>query len=158
MTMSTKEDSFDYPKNVRFHCTKCALCCGDTSARTRHIIMTEAEAEGISRKNHVTVKDFARKIDGKTPYVFEMRKNQGGKCVFLDGEICTIYSFRPLVCQFYPFELKSDATDRYFFSCTDECPGIGEGKVLTRKKFMTLFSEAKKRFGRSLGSDLMYST
>ena len=149
--MPTKENDFDYPKNIRFHCTRCTLCCGDTGTRTRHIVMTKSEAKEISERNHRTIKDFARKISGKAPYRFEMRKNRDGKCVFLGKNSCAIYPYRPLVCRFYPFELKSEVTDKYFFSFTYECPGIGKGNVLTRKKFVTLLKEAGKRFGRNLG-------
>jgi Fe-S-cluster containining protein len=147
--MQTKEKDFKYPKNIRFRCSRCTLCCGDTRTRNRHIVMTQAEATRISETNHQPITDFARKIDGHAPYVHEMRKNRNGKCVFLNEDSCTIYSLRPLVCRFYPFELKSESRDAYLFSYTDECPGIDQGKVLTRKKFVDLMKEAQNGFGRS---------
>jgi Fe-S-cluster containining protein len=147
--MQKKENDFNYPQNVRFRCARCTLCCGDTRTRTRHIVMTQAEARRISETKNLTITDFACKIDGQAPYVHEMRKNRNGKCVFLNKDSCTIYSLRPLVCRFYPFELKSEARDAYIFSYTDECLGIGEGKILKRKKFMDLMKEAQDRFRRS---------
>jgi Fe-S-cluster containining protein len=147
--MQTKENDFNYPKNVRFRCARCTLCCGDAGKRTRHIVMTQTEAKTISETNNQPITDFAHKIDGHEPYVHEMQKDRYGKCVFLNKDSCTIYSLRPLVCRFYPFELKSEAKGEYLFSYTDECPGIGKGKVLTRKKFVDLMKEAQNRFDRN---------
>lgn len=144
--MQTKGNDFNYPKNVRFQCARCTLCCGDTRTRTRHIVMTQTEAKTICETNNQHITDFARKIAGHAPYVHEMRKDRHGKCVFLNKDSCTIYSLRPLVCRFYPFELKSEATGEYLFSYTDECQGIGKGRILTRKKFVDLMKEAQDRF------------
>jgi Fe-S-cluster containining protein len=115
--------------------------------KTRHVLMTKSEAKRISEETMRSSADFARRIEGRSPYGYEMRKNRRGECVFLDEAVCTIYVFRPLVCRFYPFELKPDERGGYIFSCTDECPGIGRGKRLARKRFQEYFSEAKDRLG-----------
>jgi len=109
--------------------------------------MIEVEARRICEATPQSIVTFAHRIEGRTPYVYEMRKNQTGKCVFLKEDSCTIYALRPLVCRFYPFELKPGKRGGYLFSFTDECPGIGEGKLLTSGEFRELMREAKDRLG-----------
>jgi Fe-S-cluster containining protein len=143
---------FDYPKNVRFKCERCALCCGDTKDRVRSILLLWIEAERMSQKTLKSVDDFAEKIEGFEPYVYRMKKTNDGKCVFLKGNLCSIYEIRPLICMFYPFELKEVRSNRCIFAYTDECPTIGKGRQLKRgyferlfKKIMETMEENKKR-------------
>jgi Fe-S-cluster containining protein len=135
---------FDYPKNVRFKCEKCALCCGDTEDRVRRIFLLEIESERISRKTRKSVNAFAGKLEGFEPYFYMMKKAKDGKCIFLKGNVCTIYRIRPLICRFYPFELKEADSNQYTFNYTHECPAIGKGPQLERSYFERLFKISMK--------------
>lgn len=140
------EMNFDYPLATRFKCVRCGICCGDTATRTRHILILGNEAEQIAETTMKPIFDFAVKIVGKEPYVYEMAKtSQDGKCIFLKQNQCTIYSLRPLICRFYPFELKTKGSRKHKFVSTDECPGLGKGRVLDEKHFRKLFRLARGR-------------
>ena len=132
--------NFDYPSTVRFRCIKCGKCCGDTKEKTRHVLLLKREAEEISKKTLRPILDFAVKIEGRAPYNYEMKKTaEGGHCLFLENNHCTIYLLRPLICRFYPFELKIAMNQKYEFLFTDECPGINQGKTLDEDSFKKLF-------------------
>lgn len=89
---------------------------------------------------------FTKKISDKTPYCYEMIKNSEGKCFFLKDDQCSIYESRPLICRFYPFELKFDQDkEQHVFDFTVECPGIGEGRTVARKDFEALFLLAQEK-------------
>jgi Fe-S-cluster containining protein len=138
--------NFTYPANLRFQCTKCGICCGDTQQKTRHILLLTCEAKEIAEKTSNTTADFCEETSGNTPYIYEMKKTSDGKCVFLKNNNCTIYSFRPLICRFYPFELKPSAgKEKYVFDFTLECPGISLGEVLRGSDFEKLFFLAQAR-------------
>ena len=109
--------------------------------------MVEIEARQICEATLQPILVFAHRIKGRAPYVYEMRKNQTGKCVFLNEDSCTVYALRPLVCRFYPFELKPGERGGNLFSFTNECPGIGGGKRLTFEEFRELMREAEDRLG-----------
>jgi Fe-S-cluster containining protein len=142
--------TFDYPTALRFKCIKCGICCGDTIEKTRHILLLNEEAEKIAKATQQEITVFAAEINGKAPYTFEMRKTiEDGKCVFLEDNRCSIYSLRPLICRFYPFELKPNAAKRHRFFCTDECPGVNKGKRLDEAYFRKLFQLACSRLGGS---------
>jgi Fe-S-cluster containining protein len=142
--------NFEYPATVRFHCTKCGICCGDTKEKTRHILLLNAEAEQIAKATAQPISAFARKIKNKTPYVYEMKKTaEKGKCVFLKNNRCTIYPLRPLICRFYPFELKTSQDGKYQFFFTEECPGINTGRKLSEVYFRKMLRLAQAKHKQS---------
>jgi Fe-S-cluster containining protein len=139
--------SFLYPKNLRFECNCCAVCCGNTKEKTRHILLLENEAQEISEQTKLDIDTFCSTISDKSPYMFEMNLSNG-KCPFLkpDG-CCNIYNYRPMICRFYPFELKFDEEQQtYVFTATSECPALNQnGKRLTQIDFKLLFWLAEKK-------------
>ncbi|HXX87566.1 MAG TPA: YkgJ family cysteine cluster protein [Candidatus Acidoferrum sp.] len=134
---------FEYPRSLNFECERCALCCGNTETRIRRILLLKVEAEHISNKTGKPIAEFADKNEGTEPYVYEMRKNNDGKCAFLKNNACSIYRIRPLICTFYPFELRPSGDNAYVFSYTDECPSIGRGPKLKKEYFKKLFANSK---------------
>lgn len=143
--------SFEYPKFVRFRCERCALCCGDTEDKIRSILLLKTEADRISKKTLTGLDKFAEKIEGFEPYIYQMRKTEDGKCVFLRDNSCSIYQIRPLICRFYPFQLKNLTDDRYAFTYTNECPGIGKGPQLKRDFFERLFGNSMELMRENIG-------
>lgn len=138
--------NFSCPNNVLFQCSKCGLCCGDTKEKTRHILLLESEVNSISAETGLPKQKFTKEITGKTPYSYEMKKSSECKCFFLKDNQCSIYTLRPLICRFYPFELKFELDkDRHVFDFTIECLGIGKGRMMTIKDFEELFLLAQER-------------
>jgi len=137
---------FTCPDNLLFECGKCGLCCGDTKQKTRHILLLRSETDTISAATCLPKLVFTNEIVDKTPYCYEMKKDDEGRCFFLRDNRCTIYTLRPLICRFYPFELKFDQNkNTHIFNFTLECPEIGKGKLLTEKYFKELFLLAKEK-------------
>jgi len=140
---------FKYPKNLSFKCEFCTICCRDTESRVRRILLLKSDVNHISSETSIEIGKFAEKIGGYEPYVYQMRKTEDGRCIFLKGDSCSIYSIRPLICKFYPFELRRTGKGKFIFTYTNECPGIGEGTHLKRDFFEKLF----RRFMKSMKED-----
>ena len=136
--------SFEYPPRIRFECNRCGLCCGDTNYRVRTIALLKSEAQQISVVTKREIREFAQEMRGMQPYAYLMRKNEDGNCVFIKENRCTIYRIRPLVCEFYPFELLTDDKGLYVFRSSDECPNLGKGKILDRSHFERLFRHSSE--------------
>jgi uncharacterized protein len=140
--------TYTHPNNVSFECNRCGLCCRDTPQKTRHILLLPKEANHISKETMLPAQEFSKAITGKTPYCYEMKKTGEGKCFFLKDNQCSIYKLRPLICMFYPFELKfSEDQGQYTFDFTLECPGIGKGEILSQSDFENLFLLAQEKLG-----------
>lgn len=138
---------FVYPKDISFKCINCGICCGDTIKKKRHILMLKEEVDQLSNITHKKIIDFSSTYNDKSPYLFEMKKKDDGKCVFLSPKnTCSIYANRPLICRCYPFELVNQTNGIYKFSFTNECPGINSDNLLNKKYFINLFELIKTRF------------
>jgi len=133
---------FKYPKNVGFVCNLCGRCCGNTDDHDRRILLLKTDVKRIINKTSLDVREFADITSGSEPYIREMKKTEDSKCFFLKNNICTIYEIRPLICRFYPFELKNLGNMNYYFSYTTKCPGIEKEFPLKRNFFEKLFNEA----------------
>ena len=131
---------FKYPKDVGFVCSQCALCCGDTEDTVRHVLLLKTDAQRISNETLLDCHEFAETVSGFEPYIYEMKKTSEGQCFFLKNDRCAVYEIRPLICRFYPFELKNLGNNKYQFSYTNKCPSIGKGPHLKRAFFENLFS------------------
>jgi Fe-S-cluster containining protein len=111
----------------------------------RSILLLRSEAEHISKKTLKDVGEFTEKTEGFEPYIYRMKKTEDGKCMFLKDNSCTIYHIRPLVCMFYPFELKKEPLgNKHTFAYTAECPAIGKGSKLKKSWFERLFRKSIK--------------
>jgi Fe-S-cluster containining protein len=141
-----KVSKFNYPISVRFRCIRCGICCGDTKDKSRHILLLKNEVEQIAKATGRQIFNFAAKIEDNAPYSYKMKKRKNGKCVFLENNRCTIYSSRPLICRFYPFELKAMNNRKYTFLYTNECPGINKGQVLNEGYYRLMFLLAHDKF------------
>ncbi len=144
---------FDFPKNVAFECSRCGLCCGDTSAKKRHILLLKADAERLTSFLNRGISTFSVKTSDKHSYIYEMQKSPDGKCILLNNNQCSAYEARPLICRFYPFELSSRADGSYSFQATEECPGVircddlsCDKKLVDAKYFKKLLELAKVEF------------
>lgn len=137
---------YTYPPSVSFSCNNCGLCCGDTPDKTRHILLLDCEVEEISAQSGLPIEEFALENMCRSPYVFEMKKPDDGKCYFLKDNQCSVYNARPLICRFYPFELRYDKDKNiHVFKYTLECPTINKGKAMSKLDFEELFLLAKQR-------------
>jgi Fe-S-cluster containining protein len=137
--------SFSYPRNIRFKCVKCGICCGNTQERIRHILLLSEEAIEIATATNQPISGFATEIEKRAPYRYEMKKKkQDGKCVFLKENRCDVYSKRPLICRFYPFGFTNCEQQKTFYY-TKECPGIGRGVAMNEIHFSKLLRQANAR-------------
>ena len=139
--MGSRTEEKLFPDCV-FSCTICADCCKDAPRHRRKILMLEGEVLVISEKIGRDGKEFALKSNKTSPYEFKMRKVKGS-CVFLKKDnLCEIYDARPLVCKFFPFELKRGGK----WGISGGCEGVGLGKKVPKKVFRDLKKLAEARF------------
>jgi Fe-S-cluster containining protein len=84
-------------------CTVCANCC-----RTSTTALSERDIEHLARHLRIAPARFLAEFtaldaeDGKRI----LKWTEGPGCVFLDGNLCSVYDARPGICQRYPHVLR----------------------------------------------------
>jgi Fe-S-cluster containining protein len=87
-------------------CTQCANCCRVATAR-----VTERDVHRLAR--HFRVKEeriMADYVVASDDESFILRRHENGACVFLSGNLCTVYEARPEVCQRYPHLVRGNGS------------------------------------------------
>jgi Fe-S-cluster containining protein len=87
-------------------CTQCANCCRMATAK-----VTERDVDRLAR--HFRVKPARIMSDYVVPDAEEghiLRRREDGECVFLSGNLCTVYEARPDVCRRYPHLVRGDGS------------------------------------------------
>jgi hypothetical protein len=79
-------------------CTQCANCCRMATA-----VVTERDVDRLARHFRVKpqriIDDYVVKSEEEG---FILRRRENGECVFLEGNLCSVYEARPETCQRYP--------------------------------------------------------
>jgi Fe-S-cluster containining protein len=85
-------------------CTQCANCC-----RVATTPLNERDIERISRGLGMRKQDFLEQYTVKTEEGVILRRTEDG-CVFLNGNLCSIYEIRPQTCELFPHLVKGNGS------------------------------------------------
>lgn len=152
---------------VRFKCTLCGECCrrywitvtlDDLLAIYANLSLKPSQVAALYNSNMASDWNAPRIRLGNGQYYLVLRKRMDGSCIFNEWRggkmICTIHSFKPLTCRFYPF-IYSWRDDVLYFEVYSKavgyCPGIGKGPIVNltpEAKYAELSRIAKERFRR----------
>jgi hypothetical protein len=88
-------------------CTTCANCCREA---TTHV--SERDIERLAKHLRISPEQFI------TEYTQEdeeeggrnLKWQAGSGCVFLDGNLCSVYDARPDICQRYPHIIRGNGS------------------------------------------------
>ena len=78
-------------------CTACANCC-----RVATVRVTERDVEKLTRYIGVTPAQFREQYTTEDPDEGLILKRNASGCVFLEGNLCTVYEARPQTCVHFP--------------------------------------------------------
>src|SRR5579875_3148623 len=86
-------------------CTACANCC-----RVATTQVNERDIEHLARYLRVKVPDFLRDYTVETEEEGRILKRNENGCVFLDGNLCSVYEARPGTCEHFPHLVKGNGS------------------------------------------------
>lgn len=129
-------------KGFQFKCTRCAaLCC-----KLGGPALTKEDVKRIKDAGYIET-DFlepTNEIESSTLLSGDMRSEKDGSCVFLEFDVkldcykCSIYDFRPLLCQLYPFSFEIEDSHRAVLKFIPCCMGLNNpGGELLDEKFVS---------------------
>ena len=87
-------------------CTECANCC-----RVAKTPVTERDIQKLAKHLRTTPAKFHRDYTEKDEDEGTvLRREEGRGCVFLDGNLCTVYEARPANCELFPHTAKGEGS------------------------------------------------
>lgn len=86
-------------------CTACANCC-----RVATTQINDRDAEHLARFLRVKLPDFLRDYTDETEEEGRILKRNENGCVFLDGNLCSVYEARPSTCEHFPHLVKGNGS------------------------------------------------
>ena len=90
---------------AQIDCTACANCC-----RVATTPVTERDAENLARFLRVKVAVFLRDYTVETEDEGRVLKRDKNGCIFLDGNLCSVYEARPNTCELFPHLVKGNGS------------------------------------------------
>jgi len=86
-------------------CTQCAECC-----RVAEAGVSERDVEQLAKFIGVTHEEFLRDYTERNESdELILRRGEGG-CVFLEGNLCSVYEARPRSCANFPHLVRGDGS------------------------------------------------
>jgi uncharacterized protein len=86
-------------------CTACANCC-----RVATTQLSERDIERLARHLGLTVTDFLREYTSESVEEGRILKRTDNGCIFLDGNLCSVYDVRPQTCELFPHLVKGNGS------------------------------------------------
>jgi uncharacterized protein len=86
-------------------CKSCANCC-----RVATTQVTERDTERLARYVGMRLPDFLAQCTVETEEEGRiLRRNEKG-CIFLEGNLCSVYEARPATCELFPHLVKGNGS------------------------------------------------
>jgi uncharacterized protein len=86
-------------------CTSCGNCC-----RVATTQISERDAERLARYLRLKLPQFLNQYTVETEEEGLILKRTEQGCVFLDGNMCSVYEARPETCQLFPHLVKGNGS------------------------------------------------
>lgn len=86
-------------------CTECANCC-----RVATTQINERDAEHLAKHLGMRLADFLRDYTVTVPEEGLILKRNENGCVFLEGNLCSVYEARPGTCSTFPHLVKGNGS------------------------------------------------
>jgi Fe-S-cluster containining protein len=83
-------------------CTQCANCCRVATTK-----ITDRDAERLSKFLGMRIADFLRDYTVRSDEEgLVLKRDDDSGCVFLSGNLCSVYEARPTTCENFPHLVK----------------------------------------------------
>jgi Fe-S-cluster containining protein len=89
--------------NIRFSCAKCGNCC-----KVGFVYLNKNDMIKLAGKLKLPLKEFKKKHTSMVLWLGRVMKYGKEGCVFLKGNVCSVYDARPEQCATYPYWKKLD--------------------------------------------------
>jgi len=119
-----------YSDGVRFGCSRCSLCCRFDAG---YVWLSRADLQrlqdGLGLSRQAIIERHCKTVNLGGFVQLSLSEQSNNDCTFWRNGSCSVYQFRPLQCQSYPFWGHQLVSRETWHETSHHCPGIGLGPV-----------------------------
>jgi len=161
-----------WPLPRRFECTACGACCRFPGLLLLFPQDVQDLAEGLGISVGEFVAEFCDSVEIEFVFtdqtilewgLYLKKKLRSYECIFLEGDSCTVHSFKPSICRQSPISLMVFGDYSSWISFKHLCPGVGRGSLINRSeveaslrmdyRLLTEYPRTPKMFAQRLSTD-----
>ena len=116
-----------YRDGIRFECQGSGKCCRFRSGYS-HVYVSLPERRRLAALLGLLTSTFTRLYCIRSDDSYEL-KSDGNACIFLRGNMCSVYEARPGQCRSWPFWPENMNRNAWQKEVVSFCPGVGKGRV-----------------------------
>ena len=123
----------NYENGLRFECQGSSNCCVSRGSYG-FVYLSNKDIKKLSNFLKIDDKKFLKLYCENTngfTHLKEISKN--GNCQFLLNKKCSVYKGRPTQCRTWPFWSENMNAKKWNKEISKFCPGIGKGKLVSKK-------------------------
>ena len=156
MNENSSEPNFFREFEFHFACSGCGACCAGSPG---YVLLSENDASALASHFGITIIDFAikycRLVDLGFDTVISLKENEDYSCIFLEKNLCSIYTARPLQCRTYPFWESIVASKETWTNEKRFCSGIDMGPRIPKSDIMEMLVETKNNTYKALAAKFL---
>ncbi len=123
-----------YDQGLNFECQRCSYCCRHEPG---YVFLSENDLNPMIKEMKMTeeafIKKYCIKVDIGLFSRISLIEKENHDCIFWSDKGCQVYNSRPLQCRSYPFWSHVVDDKESWVEEGKSCPGIGKGKIHTKK-------------------------
>jgi Fe-S-cluster containining protein len=89
----------------QFDCTECANCCRKATA-----VVSGRDVQRLAKYFRISSAQFMKEYTVNSEEEGRVLRRTENGCVFLEGNLCSIYDVRPHVCEGYPHTVRGSGS------------------------------------------------
>lgn len=86
-------------------CTQCANCC-----RVATTTVTDRDVEKLAKFLRIPRAKVIEQYTEMSPDEGRILRRSDGACIFLEGNLCSVYEARPHTCEYYPHLVRGNGS------------------------------------------------
>ena len=128
-------ETIDLKKGIRFECQGSGKCCVSRNTYG-YVYLSDVDLKKFSKYFQISLKKFKDKYCQITDGFIHLveRAEFNGNCMFLKEKKCSVYESRPSQCRTWPFWNDNMKVKVWNMDISVNCPGIGKGKLINKRK------------------------
>lgn len=132
-----------WEKGLNFECQGSGGCCVSREGYG-YVYMTPEDRRRVAKRLGMKTSVFTQQHCYQVAGIWALRDGEEGRCRFLQGNRCSVYTSRPTQCRTWPFWPETLKPKIWNGELKRLCPGVGKGRKWSADEVEEQLREQKR--------------